>query len=123
MRQASNCVRGVPLPRPLPVRSSRRGENSILLQTASSEPPGAATTIGLRPQPPPLSRPLPPELQGGEENSISLRQGASHLPPPRSLRGRAGEGGAVGRSAIPADPYDRACPSRAAFRPLRACHR
>ena len=50
-RRGSHCVRGGP-PRPLPARSSRRGENSI-----------------------------------------ALRNGASHLPPPRSLWGRAGGGG------------------------------
>src|SRR5688500_15404250 len=27
LREPSNCVRAVPLPRPLPARSSRRGEN------------------------------------------------------------------------------------------------
>ncbi len=53
IRGAAVCAK-VPLPRPLPVRSSRRGEKSI-----------------------------------------PLRQGASHLPPPRSLRGRTGEGGGL----------------------------
>src|SRR5829696_9021925 len=47
-----------------------------------------------RPRAPPLSRPLPPELQGGEENFDRAPEGASHLPPPRSLWGRAGGGGA-----------------------------
>ncbi len=59
----------------------------------------------------PLSRPLPPpNCRGERRNSIPLRQGASHLPPPRSLRGRAGEGGAH-HPAPPHPKHLQPCPT------------
>src|SRR6476620_5178713 len=51
-RQASNCVRGGPRPRPLPVRSSRRGEKSIALRHGSNCARGAPP-YSLRLAPPP----------------------------------------------------------------------
>jgi hypothetical protein len=109
----------VPLPRPLPARSSRRGENSITLRRASNcarhappspglSPPNCrgerSTSIALRHpshcvRGPPPPGPLPRQTAPGEgENSIALRQstprraiGARH-PSPAQF---AGEGPGV----------------------------
>jgi hypothetical protein len=114
----------VPLPRPLPVRSSRRGEDSIVLRKGlcHSAPPlprslGEGSSRAARNErrrrrgrgPPRHSRgavepsrhstapvvphPPAPSPRKLREERGRLRQGASHLPPPRSLWGRAGEGG------------------------------
>jgi hypothetical protein len=43
---AVRAANGVPLPRPLPARSSRRGENSIALRTSGSRHPSPTQFVG-----------------------------------------------------------------------------
>ena len=110
---------GVPLPRPLPVRSSRRGENSIVLRTVraasagapSGSPrlatspktagggwvggwdPGSATRFELRP--PGAPPPAPPRsflTERGEFNRAADSLWVAS-PSPAQFAGRAGEGG------------------------------
>jgi hypothetical protein len=81
---------GVPLPRPLPARSSRRGEGVAAgIQTSSNG-------IALRPRPPPSPGLSPPELQGGEESFDALRTdwaAPDGVPLPRPLPARSSRRG------------------------------
>ena len=84
---------GGPLRRPLPARSSRRGENSRCYE-------GHRTGARGRPPSPGLSPPNCPELQGGEENFDRTPDGSpsrfcrSASPFPHAVcGGRAGDGG------------------------------
>jgi hypothetical protein len=74
-----DCVRGVPLPRPLPVRSSRRGENFRTLRTASN-------CTGNPPPYSPRLAPPPKTPEGGGLRSRSTGNVPADAPPlPRSL--------------------------------------
>jgi hypothetical protein len=100
LRRASRCVRAVPLPRPLPVRSSRRGEYGAARIGARRQ--GSNCVRGAPPYSPRLAP--PPKTPGGG-GLRSRFEGASHLPPPRCLWGRAGEGGGPPSRTDPAEAH------------------
>jgi len=80
-----------PLPRPLPARSSGRGENSMALRNG----------IALAPDAVPHPRPLPPRSSGRGENSIPLRRPSRRSPSPTQF---VGEGRGGGRRRTQCDP-------------------
>ena len=104
---ASDFAREVPLPRPLPARSSRRGESAGAGIWASSN------GIALRPRRPHLSRPLPARTSGREENFDRAAERCVAPPSPRAVCG-----GGPGRGA----PAARATSRRRASKPAPHQH-
>jgi hypothetical protein len=80
LRRASNCARVVPLPRPLPARSSRRGENGA---AGFARRRRRSNCVRRRPPSPGLS---PPNCRG--EGRIRSRSGRIRPSRPEPLVGR-----------------------------------